>query len=104
MTWREAREGEREQWYVACPLRYRHSEELRQERGASVDHSTVNRRKGPVWISRRMAETYITIKGQWRYRYRAGDKTGQTVATLVDVSGLVVSFTGAGLVLHGALL
>ena len=31
------------QWYVACPLSYRHVEELMQERGVSVDHSTVNR-------------------------------------------------------------
>ena len=106
-------------WYVVCPLRYRHVEELMQERGVSVDHSTVNRwvlkytpqleeacyhRKRPVWISRRMAETYITIKGQWRYRYCAGDQTGQTAATLVDVSGLGISFTVAGLVLHGVLL
>jgi hypothetical protein len=30
-------------WYVAYPLSYRHVEELRQERGVSVDHTTVNR-------------------------------------------------------------
>ena len=30
-------------WYVAYPLSYRHVEELMQERGVSVDHSTVQR-------------------------------------------------------------
>ena len=53
-------------WYVAYPLSYRHVEELMQERGVWVDHSTVNRwflkyspqleaafhcRKRPVWLS-----------------------------------------------------
>jgi transposase-like protein len=27
-------------WYLACPLSYRQLEELMQERGVSVDHST----------------------------------------------------------------
>jgi putative transposase len=30
-------------WYVAYPLSYRQVEELRQERGVSVDHATLNR-------------------------------------------------------------
>jgi len=30
-------------WYVAYPLSYRHLEEMMQERGVSVDHSTINR-------------------------------------------------------------
>jgi transposase-like protein len=30
-------------WYVAYPLRTRHVEELMQERGISVEHSTMNR-------------------------------------------------------------
>jgi hypothetical protein len=30
-------------WYVAYPLSYRQLEELMQERGVSVDHSTINR-------------------------------------------------------------
>ena len=85
-------------WYVAYPLSYRHVEELMQERGVSVDHSTVNRwvvkyspqleeafhrRKRPVWISWRMDETYIRVKGEWRYLYRAVDKTGQTIDFLL---------------------
>jgi transposase-like protein len=30
-------------WYVAYPLSYRHIEELMEERGVHVDHSTINR-------------------------------------------------------------
>ena len=30
-------------WYLAYPLSTRHVEELMQERGVNVDHSTVNR-------------------------------------------------------------
>jgi putative transposase len=85
-------------WYVAYPLSYRHVEELMRERGVPVDHSTVNRwvlnysaqlekafhcRKRPVWISWRMDETCIKVKGQWRYLYRAVHKRGQTIDFLL---------------------
>jgi putative transposase len=33
----------RVRWYLAYPLSYRQPEELVQERGVSVDHSTINR-------------------------------------------------------------
>ena len=64
------------------------------ERGVKVDHSTINRwvvrysplllekfkkRKKPVGRSWRMDETYILVKGEWNYLYRALDKEGQTV-------------------------
>ncbi len=71
-------------WYLRYPLSYRDIEELFLERGLEVDHSTFNRwvlayaplierrlrsfRKphcGPV----RIDETYIKIRGQWRYLY-----------------------------------
>jgi putative transposase len=35
--------------------------------------------KQPVGKSWRMDETYIKVKGQWKYLYRAVDKAGQTV-------------------------
>ena len=85
-------------WYVAYPLSYRHVEELMEERGVPVDHATIqrwvvkyspqleeafHRRKRPVWVSWRMDETYIKIKGQWYYLYRAVDKTGQTIDFLL---------------------
>ena len=85
-------------WYVAYPLSYRHVEELMQERGVSVDHATIQRwvvkyspqledafhcRKRSVWVSWRLDETYIRVKGEWRYLYRAVDKTGQTIDFLL---------------------
>src|ERR671926_931721 len=85
-------------WYVAYPLSTRHVEELLEERGVEVDHSTVNRwvikyspqleeafhrRKHSVWVSWRMDETYVKVKGQWRYLYRAVDKHGQTIDFLL---------------------
>jgi putative transposase len=36
-----------------------------------------HRRKRPVWLSWRMDETYIKVKGRWYYLYRAVDKAGQ---------------------------
>ena len=30
-------------WYAAYPLSYRHLEEMTQERGVAVDHSSINR-------------------------------------------------------------
>ena len=83
---------------MAYPLSYRHVEELVEKRGASVDHATINwwvvkyspqleeafhRRKRPVWISWRMDETYIRVKGEWRYLYRAVDKHAQTIDFLL---------------------
>jgi len=85
-------------WYVAYPLSYRQVEELMQERGVSVDHTTINRwvlkcsprleaafhrRKRPVWLSWRLDETYIRVRGHWCYLYRAVDKAAQTIDFLL---------------------
>jgi len=85
-------------WYLTYPLRYRHVEELREERGVSVDHATIlrrvvkyspqleeafHRRKRPVWVSWRMDETDIKVSGQWYYLYRAVDKYDQTIDFLL---------------------
>jgi transposase-like protein len=85
-------------WFVAYPLSTRHVEELMEERGMEVDHSTMNRwvirdspqweeafhrRTRPVWVSWRIDETYIKVKGEWRYVYRAVDKQGQTIDFLL---------------------
>jgi transposase-like protein len=78
-------------WYAAYPLSYRHLEEMMQERGVAVDHSLINRwairflplleksfrqYKRLVGGSWRMDETYIKVKGCWKYLYRAVDKQG----------------------------
>jgi len=85
-------------WYAAYPLSYRHIEEMLGERGVSVDHSTINRwavrflplieerarkHKRPVGRSWRMDETYIKVKGVWKYLYRVVDKEGKTIDFLL---------------------
>ena len=85
-------------WYAAYPLSCRHLEEMMEERGVTVDHSTVSRwairflpllekifrkYKRPVGGSWRMDETYIKVKGVWKYLYRAVDRDGKTIDFLL---------------------
>ena len=85
-------------WYAAYPLSYRNLEEMMEERGVFVDHSSINRwairflpalekafrkHKRAVGGSWRMDETYIKVKGVWKYLYRAVDKEGKTVDFLM---------------------
>ena len=85
-------------WSVAYPLSTRHVEARMEERGGHVAPSTItrwgsqespqraealHRRKRPVWGSWRMDETYVKVKGEWRYLYRAVDKHGQTIDFLL---------------------
>ena len=44
---------------------------------------TGNARKRPVGSSWRMDETYVKVKGRWKYLYRAVDKIGGTVDFLL---------------------
>jgi transposase-like protein len=68
------------------------------ERGVAVDHSTVHRWaikllpvlekafrrcKRAVGKSWRMEETYVKVRGEWQYLYRAVDKDGNTVDFLL---------------------
>ncbi|CDH25025.1 transposase (fragment) [Xenorhabdus bovienii str. kraussei Becker Underwood] len=84
--------------YLAYALSLRNLEEMMAERGIAVDHSTLFRwvhRWVPLIVKRyrrskpevecrwRMDETYIKIKGQWRYLYRAVDTDGNTVEFLL---------------------
>ena len=79
-------------------LSYRDVEELLSIRGVTVDHATVQRwvykftaliegkfkkRRKIAGNSWRMDETYIKVKGQWMYLYRAFDKEGKTVDFLL---------------------
>ena len=81
-------------FYVRYGVSYRDVEEIFAERNVKVDHSTLNRwvikyssslalaakkNKRAVATSWRMDETYIQVKGQWVYLYRAVDKFGDTV-------------------------
>ena len=79
-------------------LSYRDLEELLFIRGVRVDHATIQRwvfkfmplvecgikkRLKTIGTSWRMDETYIKVKGEWMYLYRAVDKEGKTVDFLL---------------------
>ena len=81
-------------WYLCYPLSYRNLEEMFKERGFDVDHTTINRWvlyyaplleqglrrfKKPHCGSVRIDETYVKIRGKWRYLYRAIDKHGTPI-------------------------
>jgi IS6 family transposase len=85
-------------WYLRYSLAYEHVAEMLAERGLAVDTSCVwrwvqayapelNKRcrphLRPTNKSYRIDETYIRIKGQDRYLYRAVDSTGQTIEFLL---------------------
>ena len=70
-----------------------------QERGVAVDHSTINRwvlkvapeldkrlrrHLKPTNDSWRVDETYIKVKGVWKYLYRAVDSEGNTLDFLLS--------------------
>lgn len=84
-------------WYLAYNLSLRDLEEMMAERGLSIDHSTVhrwvihfapkllerfNKRKRSVTSKWNVDETYINVRGQWMYLYRAIDSAGDTVEFL----------------------
>ena len=86
-------------WYLRFSLSYRDVEELLAERGLLVDHVTVWRwvqryapelerrlrpRLEPTNDSWRVDETYIRVKGKWRYLYRAVDSSGATLDFLLS--------------------
>ena len=81
-------------WYLAYSLSLRDLEEMMAERSISVDHATIHRwivryspellnhfysRKRAVTAKWHLDETYIKVRGQWRYLYRAIDSHGDTV-------------------------
>src|SRR5664280_2010159 len=75
-------------WYLRYSLSLRDVEELLEERGLNVDHTTVwrwvqyygpeleqrlRRHLKPTNKSWRVDETYVRVKGRWCYLYRAID-------------------------------
>jgi transposase, IS6 family len=88
-------------WYLRYAWSYRDVEERLRERGVWVDHTTVFR-----WVQRyapeldqqcrpslrattdsyRVDETYIKIKKQWPYLYRAVDSTGATLDCMLSAT------------------
>ncbi|PEW83817.1 IS6 family transposase [Bacillus cereus] len=77
-------------WYLRYTLSFRDLVEMLEERGLSISHTTIMR-----WVheldkrirrhlkqtndSWRVDETYIKVKGQWMYLYRAVDSRGNTI-------------------------
>ena len=81
-------------FYLRYSVSSRDLEEILAERGVVVDHATLSRwvvkfsplvaleahrRKRPSAVSWRMDETYIKVRGQWVYLYRAVDRDGKTL-------------------------
>ena len=82
-------------WYCKYGISYRDLEEMMLERGIEVDHTTIYRwvqkyapelekrlkwyQKGFCTKSWRVDETYIKVKGVWKYLYRAIDSRGRTI-------------------------
>ncbi len=86
-------------WYLRYPISYRDLEEMMRDRGLKVDHTTLNRwviRYSPEIDERsrphlkltndswRVDETYVKVKGQWKYLYRAVDSQGNTLDFLLS--------------------
>jgi IS6 family transposase len=86
-------------WYLKYPLSYRMLVEMMEERGLKLTHTTIMRwvhqyspiideriRKHlkPTNDSWRMDETYLKIKGQNAYLYRAVDSVGNTIDFFVS--------------------
>ncbi len=86
-------------WYLRYSLSYRDLEEMMSERGLSVVHTTIfrwvqhyspeiDKRSRPYLKqtndSWRVDETYVKVRGQWMYLYRAVDSTGQTIDFLLN--------------------
>src|SRR5215469_10370110 len=85
-------------WYLRFPISFAHMAEMALERGLLIHPSCIWRwvqiygpeldrrcrpHLKPTNKSYRVDETYIRIKGQDRYLYRAVDSTGQTIDFLL---------------------
>ena len=91
-------------WYCCYGISYRELEVMLKERGVEVDHSTIHRwvlRYAPDLEKRlrrcysphcfghdswRVDETYIKVKGKWRYLYRIVDKRGRTIDFMLSAT------------------
>lgn len=81
-------------WYLRYNLSFRDLVEMMEERGLFLAHTTIMRwvrQYGPEFDKRirrhlkqtnnswRVDDTYIKVKGQWIYLYRAVDSSGNTI-------------------------
>jgi IS6 family transposase len=85
-------------WYLRYPISLAHMAEMTQERGLNISSSCIwrwiqvygpeldkrcRRHLKPAGKSWRVDETYIKVKGQERFLYRAVDSSGQTIDFLL---------------------
>src|SRR4051812_1358071 len=85
-------------WYITYRLSYRDLAAMMAERGVVVSHTTIlrwvlryvpeyerrwDRFARPVNCSWRMDETAVSVRGGHHYLYRAVDKHGKSVASLL---------------------
>jgi len=85
-------------WYLTYRLSYRDLVEMMAERGVTISHSTIlrwvqryvpefekrwDRYARTVHSSWRMDETAVSVRGGAHYLYRAVDKNGKTVDSLL---------------------
>ena len=81
-------------WYCRYGVSYRDLEEMMAERGVAVDHTTLYRwvqryapelEKRTLWYQNRLChswrvdETYVKVRGKWKYLFRAVGKDGRTL-------------------------
>jgi IS6 family transposase len=86
-------------WYCKYGISYRDLAEMMSERGVSVSPSTIFRwvqryapeiekrvrpYRGPRSGSWRVDETYVRVGGRWRYLFRAVDKHGRLIASMLS--------------------
>jgi transposase-like protein len=86
-------------WYCKYEIGYRDLAEMMRERGVSVNQSTIFRwvqryaleaetrvrpYQGPRSGSWRVDETYVRVGGKWKYLFRAVDKHGQLIASMLS--------------------
>ena len=70
-------------WYLAYALSYRDIEEIMQERGFDVDHSTIHR--WVVHYSPQLVQKFRSIKRKPRGRWRLDDRSaGRTTSRLKE--------------------
>jgi IS6 family transposase len=87
-------------WYLKYSLSYRDIEEMMSERGLHISHTLMRwvHEFGPEIDKRirpflkptndsfRVDETYIKVKGLWKYLYRAVDSKGNTIDFMLSAN------------------
>jgi len=87
-------------WYFRYPLSYRNVAEMMAIRGIQTSHQSIYRWVGKLGkefgekarnlhgnkrtVSWYVDETYVKVKGQWKYLYRAVDRNGEILDVMLS--------------------